>query len=193
MNSEEDKNNSLIPFSEDIETERESEIPPWRYVIIVLATSVSAIGLSCSFAFNFALVCKVNSTVDTFEIYQRDPSSSPVMYFSATETSMLYSSYPLGHFCMLIIMMVFGGLSYVRWSIFISCLISSLTTILVPPLYDWNPHTTLVLKILQGAAVTPNVPLVGHITAYWTSKSERGMFISLLTSYSQVHFYPIFL
>ncbi|KAJ1348640.1 hypothetical protein KIN20_003990 [Parelaphostrongylus tenuis] len=180
------KNCSLLPSSEDTGPEQELEIPPWRYIIVILATSVSAIGLSCSFAFNFAIVCKVNSTVDTYEIYQRDPSSSPVMHFSGTETSMLFSSYPLGLLFMLLVMMAIGGISCVRWSIFISCFISSMTTILVPPLYDWNPHTTLVLKIVQGAAVAPTIPLVGHVTAYWTIKSERGMFISILTSYSQV-------
>ncbi|EPB76313.1 hypothetical protein ANCCEY_04621 [Ancylostoma ceylanicum] len=90
---------------------QEPEIPRWRYVIVVLATSAAAIGLSCSFAFNFASVCKVNGTLDTYEIYQR---------------------------------------------------------------------------IMQGASVAPTVPLVGHVTAYWTPRAEIGVFVSLLTSYSQI-------
>ncbi|ETN70174.1 hypothetical protein NECAME_04995 [Necator americanus] len=166
--------------------EKEPEIPSWRYVIVVLATSVSAIGLSCSFAFNFACVCKVNGTLDTYEIYKEDPSASPVMYFSPTEMSMLYSAYPLGNFCMLLVMVLTGGFARMRRSIFCAVLISSLTTILVPPLYDWNIHTTVILKIIQGASVAPTVPLVGHVTAYWTPRAEIGVFVSLLTSYSQI-------
>ncbi|EYC36481.1 hypothetical protein Y032_0892g2896, partial [Ancylostoma ceylanicum] len=168
------------------EPEKEPEIPRWRYVIVVLATSAAAIGLSCSFAFNFASVCKVNGTLDTYEIYQRDPSNSPVMYFSPTEMSMLYSAYPLGNFCMLVVMVLTGGFSRVRWSIFVAIMVSSLTTLLVPPLYDWNIHTTVILKIMQGASVAPTVPLVGHVTAYWTPRAEIGVFVSLLTSYSQI-------
>ncbi|KHJ92031.1 transporter, major facilitator family protein [Oesophagostomum dentatum] len=87
---------------------------------------------------------------------------------------------------MLVVMVLTGGLTHVRWTIFIAILVSSLTTILVPPLYDWNIHSTLVLKIIQGASVAPTVPLVGHVTAYWTPRAEIGLFVSLLTSYSQI-------
>ncbi|RCN24439.1 hypothetical protein ANCCAN_29864 [Ancylostoma caninum] len=87
---------------------------------------------------------------------------------------------------MLVVMVLTGGFSRVRWSIFIAIMVSSLSTLLVPPLYDWNIHTTVVLKVIQGASVAPTVPLVGHVTAYWTPKAEIGVFVSLLTSYSQV-------
>ncbi|KJH48377.1 transporter, major facilitator family protein [Dictyocaulus viviparus] len=180
------ENSQSIAYPKNMRSQKERKIPRWRYVIVVLATSISAIGLSCSFAFNFASICKVDSTKNAYETYQRSPSSSPIMYFSAFEMSLIYSAYPFGHLCMLIFMMLYGEFRRVRCSIFISCLLSSLTTILVPPLYDLNPHTTLVLKIIQGAAVAPNVPLVGHVTAHWTSRTEMGMFVSLLTSYSQV-------
>ncbi|GMT06115.1 hypothetical protein PENTCL1PPCAC_28289, partial [Pristionchus entomophagus] len=68
--------------------------------------------------------------------------------------------------------------------------ISTLATGLIPIAFDKIVMKTKTLyahfRFVQGVAMAPTIPLIGHIAANWTPLAEVGFFIAILTSYTQV-------
>ncbi|GMT35677.1 hypothetical protein PFISCL1PPCAC_26974, partial [Pristionchus fissidentatus] len=175
----------IAPFLPN-ESKQQWRIPHLRYFIVIIGTLAASIGISCNFAYTFAIVCNVNQTMDTRSVYEESPSHSPIMYFPASITNMNYSAFPAGNILALFLLIALRGRIGVRNQVMVGSAISTLTTALIPFAYDYWPNSTLILKFIQGASVAPTIPLIGHIAANWTPLAEVGFFIAILSSYSQV-------
>ncbi|GMT06626.1 hypothetical protein PENTCL1PPCAC_28800, partial [Pristionchus entomophagus] len=183
-----DQSTILLPHKivAQFQSKQQWKIPHLRYFIVVIGTLSASIGVGSSFAYNFAVVCGVNQTMDVRAIYEQSPSNSPVMYFPPGITNLIYSSFPAGNIITLFGLIALRGKVSVRNQVMVGTAISTLATGLIPIAYDYWPTSTLVLKLIQGAAVAPTIPLIGHIAANWTPLAEVGFFIAILSSYSQV-------
>ncbi|GMR38556.1 hypothetical protein PMAYCL1PPCAC_08751, partial [Pristionchus mayeri] len=168
------------------QTSTKRKIPLLRYVIVMVGTLTTAFGISCGYAYNFAVVCNVDQGTDAKGIYEKSPSNSPVMYFNTNMTNLIYSALPAGTILGLFILIALSNRVSVRTQVIFGTAISTLSTALIPIAFDVWPTSTLVLKIIQGAATAPTIPLVGHIAGHWTPMTEIGLFVAILTSNSQI-------
>ncbi|GMR62436.1 hypothetical protein PMAYCL1PPCAC_32631, partial [Pristionchus mayeri] len=168
------------------ESKQQWRIPHLRYFIVVIGTLSASIGIGCNFAYNFAVVCNVDQSMNASAVYEQSPSNSPIMYFSPWISNIIYSVYPAGNILTLFGLIALRGRVSVRTQVLIGSAISTVTTALIPIGYDYWPTSTLILKAIQGAAIAPTIPLIGHIAANWTPLAEVGFFIAILSSYSQV-------
>ncbi|GMS94904.1 hypothetical protein PENTCL1PPCAC_17079, partial [Pristionchus entomophagus] len=183
-----DQTTILLPIRADAHSlhSENCNIPHLRYFIVLIGTLAAAIGIGCNFAYNFAVVCNVNQSMDVKATYEQSPSSSPVMYFPPGITNIIYSAFPAGNILTLFGLIALRGRVSVRNQVMIGTAISTVVTGLIPIAFDLWPTSTLVLKAIQGAAVAPTIPLIGHIAANWTPLAEVGFFIAILSSYSQI-------
>ncbi|KAF8359326.1 hypothetical protein PRIPAC_94321 [Pristionchus pacificus] len=108
------------------------------------------------------------------------PHNSPVMYCPSAITNMIYSTYAAGNILALFGLIALRGRFSVRNQVLIETALSATCTGLITPAYDYWPSSTLILKLIQGAAVAPTIPLIGHIIANWTPPAQVGLSVLLV-------------
>ncbi|GMT07284.1 hypothetical protein PENTCL1PPCAC_29458 [Pristionchus entomophagus] len=155
------------------------KIPHLRYVIVLVGTFAASSGISCSFAYNFAVVCNVNQSTDIRAVYERSPSNSRVMYFPTAITNLIYSAFPAANMLAIFGLIALGGRVSMRNQVIIGSVISTLATALIPVAFDIWPTSTFILKLIQGAAAGPLIPMAGHV---FSSYSQVGIFITMATA-----------
>ncbi|KAI6183086.1 MFS domain-containing protein [Aphelenchoides bicaudatus] len=161
-------------------------VGPWknryRYVILVVGllclTSIS----SNTLAFNLAQVCmasnsQTNSTDDDIV------SRAPRIDYTPSEISLINGAMALGITVATIPCTMSFSHFGMRWPLFISGMLSALSTFLMPFAAMKSFYILLFLRLIQGIAYSANLPAVGKLCSSWSSLKQTGVFISVLTSY----------
>jgi hypothetical protein len=70
---------------------------------------------------------------------------------------------------------VFGLLGYV----------SGVATLLLPAAANLGFPFILAVRIVQGAAFSACLPVMGSVTSHWSTLEQNGIFIAILSSFLQ--------
>ncbi|EJW77355.1 hypothetical protein WUBG_11735, partial [Wuchereria bancrofti] len=107
--------------------------------------------------------------------------------YSKDDRTIIFSSAAVG--ALLTVIFVTQALQYfgLRIIFFISGMLTAITTMLVPLAVAQNGIVYFViLRVCQGVSFTICMPTTGAVTSNWASLKQNGLFISTLSSFSQL-------
>lgn len=64
--------------------------------------------------------------------------------------------------------------------------VSGVATLLLPAAANFGFPFILTVRIIQGAAFSACLPVMGSITSHWSTLKQNGIFIAILSSFLQV-------
>uniref|UniRef100_A0A915BB15 Major facilitator superfamily (MFS) profile domain-containing protein n=1 Tax=Parascaris univalens TaxID=6257 RepID=A0A915BB15_PARUN len=156
----------------------------FRYYVLIVATLACSLIISCSFAYNFSLICSVPTNKN-----ERNSSArydNPSTAVPGDMQKLMYSAYPLSNLLTLPLMAPLLRRFSLRVLTFIGGLVTVICAALMPLLLTIDDKYAVVARFIQGIGNTPLFPLIGFVCAHWCPRNETALFVAVLTSYSQV-------
>uniref|UniRef100_A0A1I8AQM7 MFS domain-containing protein n=1 Tax=Steinernema glaseri TaxID=37863 RepID=A0A1I8AQM7_9BILA len=159
-----------------------------RYAILVLSTLCLSIIQSNTLTLNFTIICMgpPSSQNGTLE---EDLDASPYVY-SPSQKSQLFSIVAVGALVAVYptiwLIQLFGP----RKVVSVYGLVSALSTALIPLSASWGFYYFLVMRFIQGSALSVCLNVIGYVTGHWSMLKTNALFIAFLSCFYQ--FGPIF-
>ncbi|KHN79157.1 Putative small intestine sodium-dependent phosphate transport protein [Toxocara canis] len=156
----------------------------FRYYVLIIATLVCSLIISCSFAYNFSLICtspKSYNATSTSARYGNPSSTVP-----GDIQKLMYAMYPLSNLLTLPLVAPLLRKFSLRVITFIGGMLSVICTASMPFLFSIDNKYVVATRFLQGIGNTPLFPLIGYVCAHWCPREQTALFVSVLTSYSQI-------
>ncbi|KAL3096032.1 hypothetical protein niasHS_005791 [Heterodera schachtii] len=166
-----------------------------RFTIMAICTLCLSSILSNILTFNFTYICMAGEKPANFS-NMTDPSEwvgfgyNPNLDYSSAARSALFMVVAVGSlltvFPLTILLNQFGS------RLVFGCLgfVSALATLLVPLAANLGFPFMLLMRLVQGAAFSACLPVMGSITSHWSTIKQNGIFIAILSSFFQIA--PIF-
>lgn len=167
-----------------------------RFTIMLISTLCLSSILSNILTFNFTYICMAGDHPDNLTLLHdplvraRYPDYNPDLDYSSAQRSALFMAVAVGAllavFPLTVLLnkfgsrMVFGCLGY----------ISAAATLLLPLSANIGFPCILIIRVVQGAAFSACLPVMGSITSHWSTLKQNGIFIAILSSFLQIA--PIF-
>ncbi|KAF7635057.1 hypothetical protein Mgra_00005498 [Meloidogyne graminicola] len=169
-----------------------------RFTIMVISTLCLSSILSNILTFNFTYICMAGVRPNNFsEILNNNNNISnittttnsnydPDLDYSSAERTALFMAVAVGAlltvFPLTILLGKFGS------RIVFGCLgyMSALSTLLIPIAAVTGFPYILTMRIVQGAAFSACLPVMGSITSHWSTIKQNGIFIAILSSFLQI-------
>uniref|UniRef100_A0A1I7WXT7 MFS domain-containing protein n=1 Tax=Heterorhabditis bacteriophora TaxID=37862 RepID=A0A1I7WXT7_HETBA len=154
-----------------------------RYIILFLGSACISSIASNMITLNFTLICMgksnnesshlISETRETYNYDQREKSY--LMWAVAIGT--LLAAWPFQWFYQ-----KFGA----RSVFFAAGMISTISTGFIPYAAAYSFNAFLVARFFQGISFGADFAAIGLIVVYWASLKQHGLFISFLSSFSQI-------
>lgn len=154
----------------------------FRYAVLAISTLCCSLIISSSFAFNFSLIC---APVNSHE-FNQSLSSNPATEVPPEMQRLIYSAYSLSNLLTLPLVTPLLKQFSMRFIVFAGGIITVICTAATPFLLTVDYRLVVVIRFLQGLGNTPLFPLIGFVCTHWCPKQQTALFVSVLTSYSQI-------
>ncbi|CAK5053243.1 unnamed protein product [Meloidogyne enterolobii] len=158
-----------------------------RFTIMVISTLCLSSILSNILTFNFTYICMAGVRPDNFsQINISSTNYDEDLDYSSAERTALFMAVAVGAllavFPLTILLGKFGS------RIVFGCLgyMSALSTLLIPIAAVNGFPYILAMRIVQGAAFSACLPVMGSITSHWSTLKQNGIFIAILSSFLQI-------
>uniref|UniRef100_A0A915N454 Major facilitator superfamily (MFS) profile domain-containing protein n=1 Tax=Meloidogyne javanica TaxID=6303 RepID=A0A915N454_MELJA len=158
-----------------------------RFTIMVISTLCLSSILSNILTFNFTYICMAGVRPDNFsQINISSTNYDEDLDYSSAERTALFMAVAVGAllavFPLTILLGKFGS------RIVFGCLgyMSALSTLLIPIAAVNGFPYILSMRIVQGAAFSACLPVMGSITSHWSTIKQNGIFIAILSSFLQI-------
>uniref|UniRef100_A0A8R1DWU7 MFS domain-containing protein n=1 Tax=Caenorhabditis japonica TaxID=281687 RepID=A0A8R1DWU7_CAEJA len=152
-----------------------------RYIVLAIGTLCIAAIASNMTVINFTMICMakpMNSTVPgdlSDQINYTNKQKSIIMWAAAVGT--LSAAWPFHWFYQ-----QFGA----RSVFFAAGAVSTISTVLMPIAATTHFNLLVVARFFQGISFGADFAAIGLIVVNWASLKQHGLFISLLSSFSQI-------
>ncbi|KAK6105572.1 Major Facilitator Superfamily protein [Brugia pahangi] len=164
-----------------------SRIRGIRYIILVSTLLCLASIMSNIVTFNFTVLCISPQYGKELSHANQSARNASHEGYSKDDRTIIFSSTAVG--ALLTVIFVTQALQYfgLRIIFFVSGMLTAITTMLVPLAVAQNGIVYFViLRVCQGISFTICMPTTGAVTSTWASLKQNGLFISTLSSFSQL-------
>lgn len=165
-----------------------------RYMIMLLTMLCLTMTMSNSMALNFTVICMSKTSDKTTDEEEDDDfvvnSTAYSQYvrrpmYNSSEQALLFSAVPLGALLGTLPITPFTTRFGMRRTFTLYGLISGLATVLIPLAVNFDFGLLLIVRVLQGLAMSICFPASGFIIADWSPLHSAGTFIALLSCHIQ--------
>lgn len=175
-----------------------------RFTIMLISTLCLSSILSNILAFNFTYICMAGEKPENFSTLERvdkeladweeeewdELGYNPNLDYTNAQRSTLFMAVAVGAllavFPLTLLLNTFGS------RLVFGCLgyISGVATLALPAAANAGFYYILAIRVVQGAAFSACLPVMGSITSHWSTLKQNGIFIAILSSFLQIA--PIF-
>ncbi|KAL7071924.1 hypothetical protein ACQ4LE_008611 [Meloidogyne hapla] len=157
-----------------------------RYLVMCITTLCLSMSMANSLALNFTVICmhkEDNKPNNLTTIDSTKKVSRPM--FNSAEQALLFSSVPVGTLLGTLPITPLTSRFGMRKTFVFYGLISSFATLFTPLAVKLDFGFLLIMRVLQGLAVSICFPASGSIIADWSPLRSAGTFIAFLSCHIQ--------
>ncbi|GMT30429.1 hypothetical protein PFISCL1PPCAC_21726, partial [Pristionchus fissidentatus] len=151
----------------------------FRFPILLLSMLALSILMSNIVCFNFVVLFMPST-------FERENINHTYIGYTKHERTLLFSSVAIGALAAVVLVSHATHAHGTRKVFFVAGLLTTVATALIPSLSRISLNWFIALRFVQGASLSAAMPTAGSITASWASLSQHGLFMSTLTTFSQV-------
>ncbi|KHN82369.1 putative transporter C38C10.2 [Toxocara canis] len=157
-----------------------------RYFILILGSLCISLISSNMITYNFTKICMVyDNETDTLPLKYPLASADGITY-TQFENSALMWAVGVGTLIAAWPFQIFYEMFGARLVFFIAGMLSTVATAIIPYLAQKTFNGFIFARFVQGLSFGADFAAIGLLTVRWASLKQHGLFVGLLTSFSQI-------